>query len=68
MKITDMFDLSGKRALVTGASSGLGEHFARVLSAQGAEVVLAARRLEKLEAFFQNSLRYLFEFSPVPTL
>ena len=45
-----MFDLSGKRALVTGASSGLGEHFARVLSAQGAEVVLAARRLEKLEA------------------
>lgn len=43
-------DLSGKRALVTGASSGLGEHFASVLAAQGADLVLAARRTEKLEA------------------
>lgn len=42
--------LSGHRALVTGASSGLGEHFAKTLSKQGATVVLAARRLEKLEA------------------
>lgn len=45
-----MFDLSGKQALVTGASSGLGEHFAHILAAQGAMVVLAARRTEKLEA------------------
>jgi NAD(P)-dependent dehydrogenase (short-subunit alcohol dehydrogenase family) len=47
-----MFDkssLSGHRALVTGASSGLGEHFASTLAAHGAEVVLAARRLSKLE-------------------
>lgn len=38
------FTLHGKRALVTGASSGLGLHFARVLAAAGAQVTLAARR------------------------
>lgn len=42
-------DIAGKRALVTGASSGLGAHFARVLAAQGAAVTLAARRTEPLE-------------------
>lgn len=45
----NIFDLTGKRALVTGASSGLGAHFAKVLSEAGADVVLAARRLSKLE-------------------
>ncbi|EAU43087.1 Short-chain dehydrogenase/reductase SDR [Fulvimarina pelagi HTCC2506] len=43
------FDLSGRTALVTGASSGLGEHFARVLAKAGAEVTLAARRLDALK-------------------
>ncbi|WP_212524717.1 SDR family oxidoreductase [Actibacterium sp. MT2.3-13A] len=42
-------DLAGRRALVTGASSGLGRHFAGVLAAAGAEVVLGARRAEALE-------------------
>jgi NAD(P)-dependent dehydrogenase (short-subunit alcohol dehydrogenase family) len=41
--------LSGKIALVTGASGGFGAHFAKVLSAHGARVALAARRLEALE-------------------
>lgn len=40
--------LEGKVALVTGASSGLGYHFAHVLGAAGARVVIAARRTEKL--------------------
>lgn len=43
------FDISGKRILITGASSGFGAHFARVLARQGADLVLAARRVEKLQ-------------------
>ncbi len=42
-------DLAGRVAMVTGASSGLGEQFARALSRAGAGVVLAARRLERLK-------------------
>ncbi len=42
-------DLSGEVALVTGASAGLGERFARVLAGAGAAVAVAARRLDKLE-------------------
>jgi 3-oxoacyl-[acyl-carrier protein] reductase len=45
----DLFDLTGEVALVTGASSGLGWRFAEVLAAHGASVVLAARRMERLE-------------------
>ena len=44
------FDLDGRTALVTGASSGLGRHFACTLAAHGACVALAARRVERLEA------------------
>ena len=44
------FDLSGRAALVTGASSGLGRQFARTLAAHGASVALAARRIGRLEA------------------
>jgi NAD(P)-dependent dehydrogenase (short-subunit alcohol dehydrogenase family) len=46
---SDIFDLEGKRALITGASGGLGRHFASVLAGRGAEVVLAARRAQALE-------------------
>jgi NAD(P)-dependent dehydrogenase (short-subunit alcohol dehydrogenase family) len=42
--------VKGKRALVTGASSGLGLHFAGLLAEAGAEVTLAARRLGKVKA------------------
>lgn len=42
-------DLYGKRVLVTGASSGLGAHFARLLAGKGALVAAAARRTERLQ-------------------
>ncbi len=47
-------DISGRVALVTGASSGLGARFARVLAAAGARIALAARRTERLEALAQE--------------
>ena len=48
--MNNLFDLTGKVALVTGASSGLGVQFAKALGGQGAKVCIAARRVEKLEA------------------
>lgn len=42
--------LAGRTVLITGASAGLGAHFARTCSAAGAQLVLGARRLEKVEA------------------
>jgi NAD(P)-dependent dehydrogenase (short-subunit alcohol dehydrogenase family) len=45
----DLFDVSNRVCIVTGASSGLGERFARVLYGAGAHVVACARRIKKLE-------------------
>jgi NAD(P)-dependent dehydrogenase (short-subunit alcohol dehydrogenase family) len=44
-----LFNLQGKVALITGASSGIGLHFARLFAAAGARVALAARRVDKLD-------------------
>ena len=49
-----LFSLSNRTALVTGASSGLGRHFASVLAEAGAHVVLAARRVDRLELLAQE--------------
>jgi gluconate 5-dehydrogenase len=48
--MTNLFDLTGKVAMVTGASSGLGVEFARALAGQGADLAILARRLERIEA------------------
>jgi NAD(P)-dependent dehydrogenase (short-subunit alcohol dehydrogenase family) len=48
MGALDLFDLTGRTAVVTGASSGLGAGFARALAGAGATVVAAARRVDRL--------------------
>ena len=55
-RVAQSLRLDGRRALVTGASSGFGAYFAQLLSDAGAEVVLAARRIDKLQSL-QDSLR-----------
>ena len=51
------FRLDGQLALVTGASSGLGQHFAAVLAQAGARVALAARRVDKLQSLVEDIKR-----------
>lgn len=52
--MSTLFSLKDKVVLVTGASSGLGAHFAQVLSGAGAKVVIAARRVERLQALAEQ--------------
>jgi NAD(P)-dependent dehydrogenase (short-subunit alcohol dehydrogenase family) len=54
MKLAHLFDLQGKRALVTGGNSGIGEAMARALGLAGAQVLLVARREAELQAAAQR--------------
>ncbi|UCD82740.1 MAG: glucose 1-dehydrogenase [Desulfobacterales bacterium] len=49
-----MFDLTGKVAIVTGASRGLGQYFSRALAGAGADLVITSRQLESLDVFRQE--------------
>ena len=49
MSLKQLYDFSGKTALITGASGGLGEQFARCLNARGARAILASRSYDKLQ-------------------
>ncbi len=50
VNMNELFSMQGKLALVTGASSGLGKHFAMVLAQAGSTVLLSARSTDKLQA------------------
>src|SRR5262245_39074990 len=59
------FDLSGKTALITGASSGLGAHFAKCLGEAGAAVVLAARRADRLQSLQADLAKSAIKATPI---
>lgn len=62
----DLFNLEGKTALVTGASSGLGRSFAQTLAEAGADVVIAARNVERLsetEALLKKTGRKILKIT-----
>jgi len=54
----DLFDLSGKVAVVTGASRGLGQYFGRALARAGADLVITSRDISRLESF-QHEIEHL---------
>ena len=60
-----MFDLTGRVVVVSGASSGLGAQMARGFAGQGADLVIMARRLEKLESLATVSYTHLYEYSSI---
>lgn len=61
----DMFDLSGKTAIVTGGSQGLGESFARGLAKAGCNLVLTARTFSKLEKVAAEMANYGVKVIPI---
>lgn len=61
----DCFDLTGRVALITGASSGLGVEFSRALAYRGADLVLLARRRDKLEAVAEEVREFGHKVLPI---
>ncbi|MSZ30353.1 MAG: SDR family NAD(P)-dependent oxidoreductase, partial [Actinobacteria bacterium] len=65
MDSTNTFRIDGKVAIVTGASSGLGTRFARVLAGAGAHVIITARRSERLNALAEQLSSEDVEVTPI---
>ena len=65
-KFDPLFDISGKTAIVTGASSGLGMTFAKFLAQRGSNVVISARRIEKIEELSSQLNQQGFSSIAVP--
>lgn len=63
----DCFDLTGKVAFITGGSSGLGAEFAHALAYRGADIVLLARRKEKLEKVAEDVRKFGHKVLTIPT-
>lgn len=62
----NMFDITGKKVLITGASSGLGKEYAKFLAGEGAEtIIVVGRRLSKLQEL-QRSIQNNFKTKVVP--
>src|SRR5262245_57658895 len=66
MTSSSLFDLAGKVALVTGASSGLGRRFALVLTKAGAKVGVAARRTDRLAVLVSEIESFDGRAVPIP--
>jgi 3-hydroxy acid dehydrogenase / malonic semialdehyde reductase len=60
-----MISLKGRVVIITGASSGFGEHSARLFSREGCKVVVAARRLERLERMAEGDPARPYRCQPV---
>jgi len=65
-RLRRLFDLSGRAAIVTGASSGLGRHFAMTLARAGAKVAVMARRADQLEGLVREIEAFDGRAVPVP--
>lgn len=65
MKVQDLFNLKGKVAVVTGSSSGLGITFAQALAEVGANIVLAARRVDKLNEVADSITKFGVKVRPI---
>ena len=60
--MSDLFDLSGRVAIVTGASRGLGQYFGRALAKAGADLVITARNKDHLTLASQTRIEKRIQF------
>ena len=64
---TNLFDLTGKIALVTGASRGIGESIAKLLGEQGAHVIVSSRKLDDCQIVANTIIAVSYTHLTLPT-